>query len=136
MGERKDFEMSKVATVMALACLAGCGDCNREVRDVPYTGDATAIDPYVEAAGLHWDPGGCDSTGCTYFLYGTAWLHNPREEAFQTAVRCEFWDDNYLIGDSTMADIDIGARRSKELEFREQYTTPDTSSISFTCELE
>ena len=126
--------MREAVIIMAIL-LSGCEDCNREVKDVPYAGDATAIDPYVEATGLWWDPGGCDSMGCTYFLYGSAWLHNPRNESFTTGVRCEFWDDNYLIGDSTREDITIGARRSKELEFREQYTASEATDLVFNCEL-
>lgn len=127
----------KVLAIFMMALFAtNCGDCNREVKDVSYVGDATAIDPYVAATGLYWDPGGCDSMGCTYFLYGTAWLHNPQAEPFTTSVRCEFWDDNYLIGDSTMQNITINASRSKELEFREQHTTLDTVYLSFSCDLE
>jgi hypothetical protein len=127
--------MRKTVILLLALFATGCGDCNREVSDSPYQGDATALAPYVEAVGLHLDPGGCDQLGCTYFMYGEAWLHNPRSEAFNTDITCEFWDDNYLIGESTRAGITIDASRSKEFEFREQYTTSEPSNLTFGCEL-
>ena len=127
--------MYKAIIILFALFAAGCGDCNREVSDVPYQGDPNAFDPYVQEINLHLDPGSCDSMGCNYFMYGNVWLHNPRSEAFTTDVACEFWADNYLIGDSTRSGITIDASRSKELEFREQYQTVDPSLLSFTCEL-
>lgn len=127
----------KLNLLVALAVLfGGCGDCNREVSDVPYNGNPAALDPYVEATDLHSDPGSCDTMGCNYFFYGTAWLHNPTSDPFTTDIRCEFWDDNYLIGDSVRVGVTIDASRSKEFEFREQYTTPDAATIVFDCDLE
>jgi len=129
--------MSKTVTMIVAAMLfAGCTqDCTRETKDVPYCGDASAIDPYVEVDRLENMPGSCDGAGCTYFFTATAWLHNPRTESFTTNVACEFWDDNYLIETSVRANITIDARRSKELQFQEQYTTIDYTTVSTDCVL-
>lgn len=127
--------MFKVIVFLIAIFCAGCGDCNREVSDVPYCGDATATDPYVEVTDLDHVTGDCDNTGCTYFLTATAWLHNPLSEKYSTSIKCDFWDDDYLIGDSVRAGISIDASRSKELQFQEQYTTADSFYFSTTCDL-
>ncbi len=127
--------MSRTVIIIATMLCAGCGDCTREVQDVPYRGDATAIDPYVETVGVEVMPGSCDEAGCVYFVTATAWLHNPLDVAYTASVRCEFMADDYLMGESTRADITIDALRSKELQFQEQHTTADTVSFSAVCEL-
>ncbi|NIV96989.1 hypothetical protein GWN42_30430 [candidate division KSB1 bacterium] len=92
--------------------------------------------PYVETGGLDVQNQGCDETFCTYHLYVKVWLHNPWEEdSFTGAVKCEFWDDNYMLGDSVRENITINPRRSKELEFVEGYTTGFDAALSVECDI-
>lgn len=127
--------MSRAMIAVFMLCCSQCGDCTREVSDVPYQGDAAATDPYVEAIDINYSQGGCDATGCTYFFVATAWLHNPLNESYETGVSCEFLYGNYSIGVSSRNSIVISARRSKELEFQEQFTTSDAGSVTVECSL-
>ena len=128
--------MYRVFFLAIVILLSGCGDCNREVADVPYQGDPTATDPYVEAADLEIWPGTvCDADGCNYHMTGVAWFHNPLQESYTADVVCEFWDDNYQFGASTREDVTVDASRSKQLEFDEQYETADQATLRVECDL-
>ena len=138
---QKDAQLQRILNVLALLVVVliatGCGDCNREIRDVPYRGDPLATDPYVEEDQIHIDEGACDSMGCDHFLYGMAWFHNPTDTQYKADILCEFWtDSDYFVGDSLREGVTIDASRSKELEFREQFTTPDLTMFRLECELQ
>jgi hypothetical protein len=133
------FYICVIVTMLAMIGL-NCQKCDpiggtREGNEVPYACDASAIEPYLETKGLAITNGGCDTTGCLYYLLAETMLHNPTNASIMADITCEFFlGDGYSIGVNTRKNVGVSAHKSRPVEIQESINLQGLSEIRVNCE--
>jgi hypothetical protein len=100
----------------------------------PYRGRSDAIVAYheeVEPEMGRVNQGGCDSTGCTYWLLARILIHNPTDKPVKADVGYTWYVNvNYKAGSNRIKNVPVPPKKTVAVELQQQFTA--TQSVKHT----
>ena len=120
--------------LLAILCMGAEGQCNacdvtRATKCQEYTGDATAVSPYMAEPTVTVDRHSNE--------WGTVlahvWLHNPTALDATADVSCEFYLDDWHAGDNSIQDVTVCAESSVYSELQYGGDFQDSAEAGVIC---